>query len=224
MWIKICANTNRDDALAAADLGADAVGFVFAPSKRQVVAQLVAEITPHLPPGVERVGVFTTEDLDSIAHAVEQAGLTTVQLHGGVNLPFAHQLQQRLGPAISIIETTHWLVTDDAAAQPKVAAALTAIAADPHGHRLLIDAKVGSASGGLGIAFDWSNAQQTLALEPRVRVIVAGGLRPDNVADAIRKLRPWGVDVASGVEQEPGKKSYEKLRQFIAAVRESETA
>jgi phosphoribosylanthranilate isomerase len=221
MWIKICANTNLEDAQAAAELGADAIGFVFATSKRQVTASQVAAITPYLPRTLERVGVFDTDDVDAIVAAVERAGLTAVQMHGGVNLKLAHQLQARLGPQISMIETTHWSLTDGEAAAHRVSAALAEVAGDSKNFRLLVDAKVGSTSGGLGVSFEWSQAQPVLASQPDVRTIVAGGLRPDNVAEAIRVLKPWGVDVASGVEQQPGKKDYAKLKQFIQAAREA---
>ncbi|ADW70553.1 phosphoribosylanthranilate isomerase [Granulicella tundricola] len=220
MWIKICANTNLDDAQAAAALGADAVGFVFAPSKRQVTAAQVAVITPHLPPSVERVGVFSGTDVEAIASAAEQAGLTAIQLHGGIDLALAHSLQSRLGPKIAIIPTTHWTVGENQqTTEAKVAQDLAALAADPANYRLLIDAKVGKTSGGLGVSYDWTHARPILQAHPTIRVIVAGGLQPDTVAQAIKVLRPYGVDVASGVEEVPGKKSYAKLEAFIKAAR-----
>src|SRR5258708_30244541 len=95
MWIKICANTNLEDALLAAELGADALGFVFAPSKRQVTADQVARITPYLPQNIERVGVFYTQSADEIAGIATETGLTAVQLHGGVSPALAAKLTER---------------------------------------------------------------------------------------------------------------------------------
>jgi phosphoribosylanthranilate isomerase len=220
MWVKICANTNVEDALAAVELGADAVGFVFAPSKRQVSPAQVARITRELPRRVERVGVFGAGSVEEIALAVEEAGLNAVQMHGGVDLEFADKLARRLGPAVQIVETLHWSVEQDAASSALVFRQLAAVAAHPAQYRVLIDAKVGSSnSGGTGRTFNWSKARSVLSSQPELRVIVAGGLDPDNVAEAIRVLRPWGVDVASGVESEPGRKDHDKLRRFIENAR-----
>jgi phosphoribosylanthranilate isomerase len=222
VWVKICANTTLDDALLAADLGADAVGFVFAPSKRQVTAAQVAAITPHLHASVERVGDFagsTPEDLTQIAHTAEQSGLTAIQLHGAVPLTFADALQQRLGPTYSIIQTAHWHLDDDATSESRVTTQLRQLSTHPTPYRILVDAKLGSASGGLGLPFDWSRARPALTSQPALQVIVAGGLAPTNVAEAIAQLQPYGVDVASGVERKPGIKDPDKLRQFIQAAR-----
>jgi phosphoribosylanthranilate isomerase len=222
VWVKICANTTLDDALMATDLGADAVGFIFAPSPRQVSIAQVAAITHRLPPQVERVGVFAgsaPEDIEKIADAADQAGLTVIQLHGAVDLSFADALQQRLGPSCSILQTAHWHLDHNDASEAHVATLLRELAAHPSPYRILIDAKVGSASGGLGVSFDWSRAKSVLASQPRLKVIVAGGLTPRIVAEAIAQLQPYGVDVASGVEQSPGKKDPGKLKRFIQAAR-----
>jgi phosphoribosylanthranilate isomerase len=221
MWVKICANTNLPDALLAAELGADAVGFVFAPSARRVTAAQVRSMTAELPPAVERVGVFAGSTPRQIADAVEEAGLTAVQLHGGLDVAFAEALAKELPEGVEIIHTAHWRVEDGEESAEKVQHALRTVAQTGDGARLLIDSKVGSASGGTGIAFDWAHARQTLAPPPGVRVIVAGGLQPGNVAEAIAALRPWGVDVASGVESSPGRKDAEKLRMFIKNARGS---
>ena len=220
MWIKICANTCAEDALKAVELGADAVGFVFAPSKRRVTPAQVKPITMVLPDGVECVGVFGAGSVEEIASAVEEAGLTVAQLHGGSDLEFARQLGARLGPRVAIIQTLHWTVDADGASAQKVAAQMSAMAESGSSYRVLVDAKVGSsASGGTGKSFDWMSAREVLQSQPSLRVIVAGGLRPDNVAEAIRTLRPWGVDVASGVERQPGLKDYAKLKSFIENAR-----
>jgi phosphoribosylanthranilate isomerase len=220
MWIKICANTNLDDAQLAAELGADAVGFVFAPSKRQVTAAQVARITPHLPATVERVGVFPALVAEEIAETAQQAGLNTVQLHGGVSLALIRQLHKIFNGQISLIQTVHWEADTGNASAIVVADHLKAIATDGLVARVLIDAKVGSATGGTGTTFDWNAARTTLAeAATGLKLIIAGGLRHDNVAEAIRRLDPWGIDVASGVEQSPGRKSPEKLAAFIRVAR-----
>src|SRR5260370_33478741 len=108
MWIKICANTNLEDAQLAAELGADAVGFVFAPSPRQVTAAAVARITPNLPEGVECVGVFPALDAQQIAGIAQECGLNTVQLHDGVRLSLVRQLDETFNGQVKLIQTVHW--------------------------------------------------------------------------------------------------------------------
>jgi phosphoribosylanthranilate isomerase len=223
MWIKICANTNLDDAQLAAELGADAVGFVFAPSARHVTAAQVARITPHLPASVERVGVFPALEAEEIANAVEDAGLTAIQLQGGFNLALVRRLRTIFDGRIKLIQTLHWQADTNGASAAVVAQQLKEIAASGLVDRVLIDSKVGSATGGTGISFDWNAARTTLAEADGLKLIVAGGLRPENVAAAIRRLNPWGVDVASGVEQSPGRKSPEKLAAFIRAAQNPDT-
>ena len=110
MWIKICANTNLEDTLLAASLGADAVGFVFAPSPRQVTAAQVAAITPHLSAALERVGVFCSNNADHISAIIDEANLTAAQLHGGVDFTLATQLHERFHGRIKLIQTLHWVV------------------------------------------------------------------------------------------------------------------
>ena len=220
MWIKICANTNLEDAQLAAELGADAVGFVFAPSPRQVTAAEVARITPHLPEGVECVGVFPALEAQQIAGIAQECGLTAVQLHGALNLELLRQLDEIFNGQVKLIQTVHWQVDADSASADVVAQQLRQIDADGLVGRVLIDTKVGEALGGTGVSFDWDAARTTFAeAGTGLKLIVAGGLRPENVGDAIRRLNPWGVDVASGVEQSPGRKSPEKLAAFIRAAR-----
>ena len=220
MWIKICANTTLEDAQLAADLGADAVGFVFAPSKRRVTPEQVARITPHLPATVERVGVFDSLDFEAIAEAARTAGLDAVQLHRGVSAELARRLHEIFTGQIKIIQTIHWQVDVDGANAATVARQLGEISRAGIVDRVLIDSKVGTATGGTGVPFDWEKARATLTQNAGpLKLIVAGGLRPENVQEAISRLVPWGVDVASGVEAEPGKKSREKLAAFIKNAR-----
>lgn len=213
-WAKICGNTSAEDALLAVELGADALGFVFAESKRRVTPTQVAAITPRLPGHVERVGVVYSRDAAEIAAIVEEAGLTTVQLHGGVDLRLVEKLRNRAGEAIGIIQTLHWVVGTDSS--ERMGAELREIAATKMFDRVMVDSRVGNAGGGTGVSFDWNAARSVLRKSGEgLRIIVAGGLRPENVAEAIRELEPWGVDVASGVEASPGRKDSEKLAAFL---------
>jgi phosphoribosylanthranilate isomerase len=220
MWIKICANTNLDDAQMAAELGADAVGFVFAPSRRRVTAKEVAQITPHLPATVERIGVFDSLYAEEIAAAVREAGLTAVQLHGGGELVLAKRLNEFFEGKVKIIQTVHWAVEEGSESAKAVRQRIDAIEGGSVIERVLIDSKVGQATGGTGVPFDWAAAREVLTGGGgSLKMIVAGGLRPENVAEAITELNPWGVDVASGVEKNPGRKDPEKLGEFIRNAR-----
>jgi phosphoribosylanthranilate isomerase len=230
MWVKICGNTNLEDAALAAELGADAVGFVFAESKRQVTSAQVAAITQHLPLGVERVGVFYSHDVEEIAETTSQAGLTAVQLHGGIDDNLSQALAEKFGDSVRIIQTLHWTIQPPASplqAQQSPAAQLEQqilhIAASNIADRVLVDSKVGATGGGTGVSFDWAGAREVFASAPSsLHLIVAGGLSPDNVARAIAQLAPWGVDVSSGVEASPGKKDPALLKSFIANARGTE--
>jgi phosphoribosylanthranilate isomerase len=218
-WVKICGNTSLPDAQLAIEHGADAVGFVFAESRRRVTPEHVATITSHLPKNVERVGVFYSRDAAEIASVVQQAGLTAAQLHGGLDLGLIERLRERLGKQFGLIQTLHWVVGSDSAQQ--LTEELREIAASGLVDRVLVDSRVGSAGGGTGVAFDWKAAGRVLREAPsQLRIIAAGGLRPENVGEAIRELNPWGVDVASGVEAGPGEKDPEKLRAFLQAAKE----
>lgn len=220
MWIKICANTNLDDAQMAAELGADAVGFVFAPSRRRVTAKDVAKITPHLPASVERVGVFDSRCAEEIAAAVREAGLSAVQLHGGGELVLVKRLNEMFEGRVGIIQTVHWAVDDGDESAKMVQQRLKAIEAGGGIERILIDSQVGQATGGTGVSFDWAAARGLLSdAEYHMKMIVAGGLSSENVSEAIRELNPWGIDVASGVEKRPGYKDRDKLTAFISNAR-----
>lgn len=228
MFIKICANTNLADAQLAAELGADAVGFVFAPSRRRMIGSQVAAITPHLPDTVLTVGVFATTDADEIVRSVREAGLQAVQLHSDTNPELIAKLNEAFEGHVRLIQVVPFNVHsgDNAGFSTALSRALTT----PGVWAVLIDAARRGKSGGLGMAFDWELAAQeirlacTTAAAPGTdlpRLIVAGGLHSRNVAAAIDVLEPWGVDVASGVEAEPGRKDPERLRRFIAAARGS---
>jgi phosphoribosylanthranilate isomerase len=219
MFIKICANTNVDDALLAAEMGVDAVGFVFAPSKRRVTPEQVAEITRELPPALTKVGVFTSTDAEEILAAAKVAGLTVVQLHSGFDPELVNAIDAGSGGALRVVQVVDVAVEMEL---EELRGLLTAVLRHPFVVAALLDASHGGASGGTGKRFDW---ERTAAVVREVqeaiggRVIVAGGLDAENVGEAIAAFKPWGVDVASGVEAAPGKKDAERLRAFVAAAR-----
>ena len=215
LWIKICANTSLSDAQLAAEAGADAVGFVFAPSSRRVTAEQVSEIVPNLPTALEKIGVFVDAEFEEIAATVKTAGLTGVQLHFGSAPELPAQLRARFGVKLRILGVVHF----DAAAGERAAA----LASDTNLDALLVDSRSAAAVGGTGQTYDWNVASKTVFQEAgrRKPIVAAGGLHPGNVTEAIATLRPWGVDVASGVETVPGRKDAAKIRAFIAAVRQS---
>jgi phosphoribosylanthranilate isomerase len=215
LWIKICANTSLADARLAAEAGADAVGFVFAPSPRRVTAELVAEIVPQLPAALEKIGVFVDAAFAEIATTVERAGLTGVQLHFDAPPTLPARLRERFGSKLRILGVVHF----DAAASECVAA----MAQDANIDALLVDSRTVAAVGGTGQAYDWDAARRTIfGGAGRMNFVAAGGLTPENVAEAIAALRPWGVDVVSGVEAAPGRKDAAKVRAFVARARAAE--
>jgi phosphoribosylanthranilate isomerase len=216
-WIKICGTTSLEDALAAVEDGADALGFVFAPSPRRISPRDAARITAALPPAVEKIGVFVNQSVELVLDTVQKAGLTGVQLHGEEDGRYARQLRKnnerlRVIKAISMREAGEGKGKGLAlATQEGVTGVFSA---------LLLDSGSSTKRGGTGATFDWQEAAPMARLLGRkFSLIIAGGLNPDNVAKALRIFQPWGVDVVSGVEQAPGKKDKEKLLAFIAAVR-----
>ena len=211
IWVKICGNTLLEDAWLAAEAGADAVGFVFAPSPRRVTTEQVAAITPRLPDAIEKIGVFVDATLGEIESAVRACGLTGVQLHSEAGPDLPARLRERLGSGLRILRVVHF----GAEAAEQVAA----LAGDPDIDALLVDSRTATAVGGTGIVFDWESARDTLFQTQEKRLVAAGGLTPDNVAEAIATLNPWGVDVASGVEAAPGRKDPDKVRVFVSKAR-----
>jgi phosphoribosylanthranilate isomerase len=215
VWVKICANTTLDDALLAAEAGADAVGFVFAPSKRQVTVEQVAAIVPGLPADLEKIGVFVDAGIEEIVAAVERCGLSGVQLHFDASTELTAELRRRLGNDKKILRVVYF------GSGPLEEAAPSRLT-DPGVDAVLVDSRSSKGAGGTGETFDWIAASRTLfreATERGVKLLVAGGLGPENVAEAIRVLNPWGVDVASGVEAAPGRKDPAKVRAFVANAR-----
>lgn len=209
LWVKICGNTSLEDAQLAASAGADAVGFVFAPSPRQVTPQQVAEIVPYLPALLEKIGVFVDASFTEIASVVEQCGLTGVQLHSAARETVATRLRNRFGAPLRILQVIHF--------GAGAADSLRHATSDPNLDGVLVDSRTTTALGGTGIVFDWQAARASLFNgQSTLRLIAAGGLNPGNVADAIATLQPWGVDVVTGVEAAPGRKDPEKVRDFVA--------
>ena len=198
VFVKVCGITSEEDALLAVAMGADAVGFIFAPSPRQVAPQKAADIAKRLPTEIVTVGVFRDEARQRVVDIVHQSGLRVAQLHG-------HE-----PPA-----TTRWIGARVPLVFKAFAAGDPALAqVDDYGADAVL---VDSPRPGSGEVFDWSLAEGIPAQHRKV--ILAGGLAPENVADAIRQVRPWGVDVASGVEASPGHKDARKLRAFVHAAR-----
>jgi phosphoribosylanthranilate isomerase len=227
-WVKICGTTNLEDALTAVEAGADAVGFVFYEgSPRNISAEAAREIVEKLPESVDKVGVFVGELAETIGEISLRAGLTLAQTYPDFRNPLsllndrflekttcrvvvalsASQLQQRESDDPDVI--TGFRVSSKF--RDRVAA-------------MLLDSGNSDRPGGTGRKFDWENVAPVIDVTNRIglRVIVAGGLTSENVAEAIRILKPWGVDVASGVEARPGKKDPKKVRAFVNAVRESD--
>lgn len=221
MWIKLCANTSLADARLADDAGADAVGFVFAPSVRRVTAGQIAQIMPALSADVTGIGVFNTQDFEEIVFSLHAAALHGVQLHGELDFSLLEKLRAAFDPTFFLIQTLHWDVdSDPTRAEHRLRDELRAIARHSAIDAILLDTRTATASGGTGRVFDWPRARDVLAAEAgKARIVLAGGLTPENVADAIRTVRPWGVDVASGVESAPGRKDAARVRAFILAAR-----
>ena len=203
--IKICGITNLEDALLAADLGADALGFIFyPPSPRSVEPEAAKNIIAQLPPLVTTVGVFVDEDAATVKELAAAAGLDWLQMHGKETPEYCRSLERRVIKAFRIRGENS--LTGLAAYKGVVQA-------------LLLDTYKKGQVGGTGETFNWDLAREARKYGP---IILAGGLTPENVAQAIATAQPQAVDVASGVEAAPGKKDPLKLTEFIKAVRSLE--
>lgn len=194
MFVKICGTTNEEDALLSVALGADAVGFIFAASSRQIKPRQAGDIVRRLPADVLTVGVFRNESPKRVIETVMETDVRAVQLHGMESPDDVAELRTAL-PLI--------VIKAFSAASREVA-----VADSYNAQVVLLDAP----SPGSGQIFDWRLAA---GVPDGVRLMLAGGLHPDNVTEAIEQVHPWGVDVVSGVEAKPGQKDPRKLRDFI---------
>ncbi len=224
MWIKICGTTTLDDARLAIDAGADALGFVFAPSPRQVSPAQVAAITSRLPRPIELYGVFVHAGFEQIVETVQTAGLTGVQLHATDDPMLATRLREHFSAIegrkrLGLLRVLH-VPAGQAGQGTSLDEGLRELAADHSLDAVLIDSRSASAEGGTGLRFHWAEASGSfLQAAPHLRLIVAGGLSPENVAEAMATLRPWGIDVVTGVEAAPGRKDPAKVRAFVERAR-----
>jgi phosphoribosylanthranilate isomerase len=210
-WIKFCGTTSLADAEACIAAGADALGFIFAPSKRHVSAAQAKEIIRHLPPETEKIGVFMDERMENILAIIDEAGLTGAQLHGQEPADELARLAQMGNgdKAFRVIKTV--LVGNNFKDEVQIA-----VKGVGPPNCILLDSGAGS-----GKTFVWGDAREFVSAATR-HVIVAGGLTPENVGEAIEILSPWGVDVVSGVEKQAGEKDPRKLKAFVEAVRTAE--
>jgi phosphoribosylanthranilate isomerase len=221
MWIKICANTSLADTRLAANAGADALGFVFASSPRRMTLPQVAQIVPALPPEPTQIGIFATHDYDEIAATLRATGLHGAQIHGPFDPKLLERLRATFGHQVFLTQTISWtLDADPDASETHLREQIRSIGRSGLADAALLDARTTSAAGGTGKTIPWDRARAVIAAEAgKLRIILAGGLTPDNVAEAIRTVRPWGVDVASGVESAPGKKDPARVQAFIRNAR-----
>jgi phosphoribosylanthranilate isomerase len=193
MFVKICGITNEEDALLSVAMGATALGFVFAPSKRQITPGRAADIVKRLPSGIITVGVFRDHDAKSVARIMREVGLRGAQLHGRETATEVDTITAEVG----------WVM------KAVVAGSRDAETCDRYRTDLVL---VDSAQPGSGESYDWS----IFASMPKgVRYVVSGGLTPENVKEAITMTSPYGVDVSTGVEREPGRKDATKVRRFV---------
>ncbi|MBT3602642.1 MAG: phosphoribosylanthranilate isomerase [Candidatus Latescibacteria bacterium] len=200
---KVCGITNRDDALYAVDAGVDALGFIFyTKSPRYVTPEIVGEIVAELPPFVIPVGVFVNASEARMDAVVKLAGLRAIQLHGD------EPPEACLGHAVPVIRALRVGVDFE----PEQ---MRSYLVDTY----LLDTAKSGKYGGTGETFDWTKA---IAAKEMGRIVLSGGLNPDNVTDAMEAVQPYAVDIGSGVEAKPGKKDPQKVKQFLKTVRSFE--
>ena len=225
-WIKFCGTTSLDDAMASVEAGANALGFIFAPSRRRISIEKAQKIIRELPAHVERVGVFLSATLREIRDVVTSVALTGIQLHGDEFAPEVYDyLPKHRRATLRIIKTI--IVQDGFEGRIDGGMAVPGV----------VDAWLLDSGAGSGKPFDWKLVRSQfehwqghllwqdvgrLLGDRHGRFIIAGGLTPGNVGEAIRTFSPWGVDVVSGIEAEPGRKDREKMKAFVASVRKAE--
>ena len=216
-WIKICGNTNAEDAKLAVELGANALGFIFAPSPRRISPIDASRIISQVDPKIETIGVFVNQPASVILKAVQRAGLNGVQLHGDedpesvrhlIALAFREKIKLKIYKAVRMSTIDNSFAWDTESSKMLAA--------------MLLDSGTPIQRGGSGRVFDWNEAAPLVrVLGRRSKIIVAGGLNPQNVAKALSLFEPFGLDVVTGVEHEPGKKDPAKLRAFFEAAHQA---
>lgn len=214
-WTKICAITSVGDAKLAVDAGADALGFIFAPSSRQVEADAAAEIVDALPERIAKIGVTVNQSPEAVATLAQRVRLTGIQLQADEPADQLRAYRSALGSRtiVKALQARQLLAGGDEYLQQY-------LRGWEFFDAVLIDAGVPGQPGGTGVPFDWNALLPIVAhIKQRIPVIIAGGLTPDNVPEAVRLFEPFGVDVASGVERVPGRKDEAKVRAFVNAVR-----
>jgi phosphoribosylanthranilate isomerase len=242
-WVKICGITNLEDAQTAVEAGADALGFVFyEKSPRNVTPKIVRDIVQKLPAHIEKVGVFVAEHTNDYVSTIHEAGLTASQMVMGLLTEHSAGALGAKSYGLGCFPPgfkNYWsfpaafFVENQAGARKWVAdlaAALDKFSSQPCGDTMknffqavFIDSSTPQQLGGTGKVFEWKSAAEIVnSIKGTIQVVVAGGLTPENVSEAMQILHPWGVDVSSGVEALPGRKDPLKVRAFIKAVRESE--
>jgi phosphoribosylanthranilate isomerase len=199
--VKICGITSREDALLAVKLGVDALGFIFAPSPRLVIPEVVRSIICDLPPLVQTIGVFVNEDPNRIKEIISFCGLDLVQFHGDESPEICEEFMPRSIKAIRLKNKS--IIEDTGPYLGKVRA-------------LLFDTYSREKRGGTGKTLDWGMAVR--AKQAQIPIILAGGLNPANIEDSILNVRPFAVDVNSGVEERPGKKSPILMREMMEKI------
>ena len=214
-WIKICGNTNLEDAKLAVELGANALGFIFAPSPRRITPIEASRIIQHVDPAVETIGVFVNQPASVILSSARRAGLSGVQLHGDEDAKSVGTLQalaRRDNTELKVYKAVRMSTIDNSFEWDSDASKLLA--------GMVLDSGTPIQRGGTGRQFDWDAAAPLVrVLARRANIIIAGGINAQNAARALSLFQPYGLDVVSGVESKPGKKDPAKLRAFFAAVR-----
>ncbi len=201
--VKICGITNAEDAVTAVEAGADALGFVFyRESPRYIQPQVVSRIVASLPPFILGVGVFVNEDIKKVRDLMDRCGLALAQLHGDEDAAYCEGLGRPVLRGIRLRDRGSLLSMAEYRGRALV-------------RGFVVDAFSDSAYGGTGLVADWTLAAEAAQA---AKVLLAGGLTPENVGEAIRYVKPYGVDVSSGVEASPGKKDPAKIQAFIRAV------
>ena len=218
-WVKMCGNTSLADAQLCIEAGADAIGFIFCESPRRIDAKTARDISSALPLEVEKVGIFVNEPAEKVIETAQEAGLSGVQLHGDESPEYVKSMLRALG------DTKLRIIKSIPAALGRSSGLGYFDGGENFVDAIMVDSGLANLRGGTGQVFDWLRAGDFIMwLEQRTKVVIAGGLNPENVGAAVSLFHPMGVDVVTGIEESYGKKDPEKVRAFIASVRHAEQA